>query len=106
MAPPPPRVEAATRGDREVPTSTKNTTSKTSSDEGSNDRHAEKRYEERERELVFGVVVTSLSREMGDVVLFFQRVARGRREQKDDDAFFPRSRSRDFCTDALAFSMQ
>ena len=40
MAPPPPRSD---RGDREVPTSTKNTTSKTSSDEGSNDRRAEKR---------------------------------------------------------------
>lgn len=57
MAPPPPRSD---RGDREVPTSTKNTTSKTSSDEGSNDRRAEKRYEE--RGLVFGVVVVTSPR--------------------------------------------
>ena len=57
MAPPPPRSD---RGDREVPTSTKNTTSKTSSDEGSNDRRAEKRYEE--RGLVFGVVTSPWSR--------------------------------------------
>ena len=73
MAPPPPRVEAATRCDREVPTLTKNTTSKTSSDEGSNERRAEKRYEEREDWCL--VSSSPLSREMDD-------------DDDDDDASF------------------
>ena len=94
MAPPPPRVEAATRGDREVPTSTKNTTSKTSSDEGSNDRRAEKRYEE--RGLVFGVVVTSFERdddedddEDDDASFYFSNASRAVAANKRTTTRFP-----------------